>query len=98
MTFKGQKVYAVIKKGFKASMVCNNYIQLSVGILRHKNIRQAELKPKHTLLECYQQFSEGYIDRHRLIYIGHGWKSDPHIVERLMRCAYDQCKNQSRSC
>ncbi|MFR2833523.1 hypothetical protein [Enterococcus sp.] len=24
MTFKGQKVYAVIKKGFKISMVCNN--------------------------------------------------------------------------
>lgn len=61
------------------------YIQLSVGILNHKNIRQAELKSKHTLLECYGQFSDEYIDQHRLIYIGHGWKSDPHIVERLRR-------------
>ncbi len=61
------------------------YIQLSVGILNHKNIRQAELKPKHTLLECYGQFSDEYIDRHRLIYIGRGWKSDPHIAEKLRR-------------
>lgn len=51
----------------------------------HKNIRQAELKPKHTLLECFGQFGDEYIDRHRLIYVGHGWKSDPHIVERLRR-------------
>ena len=74
------------------------YIQLSVGILRHKNIRQAELKPKHTLLECFDQFGDEYIDRHRLIYVGHGWKKDKHIVERLRRYGCDQCKNQSRSC
>jgi len=63
------------------------YIQLSVGILRHRNIRQAELKPKHTLLECYEQFSDEYIDRHSLIYVGHGHKSDEHIQENIGRYA-----------
>lgn len=67
------------------------YIQLSVGILRHKNIRQAELKPKHTLLECYAEFDDEYIERHKLVYIGHGREKDKHIVERLKRYAYDQC-------
>lgn len=61
------------------------YIQLSIGILRHKNIRQAELKPKHTLLECYAEFDDDYTERHKLVYIGHGWEKDKHIVERLRR-------------
>lgn len=61
------------------------YIQLSVGILRHKNIRQAELKAKFALLECYKQFEDEYIERNKLIYVGHGWKNDPHIIERLNR-------------
>lgn len=63
------------------------YIQLSVGILRHKNIRQAELKSKHTLLECYEQFSDEYIDRYKLVYLGHGRKSDEHIQEKIGRYA-----------
>lgn len=43
------------------------YIQLSVGILRHKNIRQAELKSKRTSLECYAEFEDDYIERHKLV-------------------------------
>lgn len=61
------------------------YIQLSVGILSHANIRQAQLKPKHTLLECYAEFDDEYIERHKLVYIGHGWQKDKHIAERLRR-------------
>lgn len=67
------------------------YISLSHDLIcHHAAIHQSELHHNYTLLEWIREAEPHEIDRYKLVYLGHGHKSDEHIRERLRRWTYDQ--------
>lgn len=61
------------------------YLQLSGGFIRCTDVRQSTLYSKYALLECMAQLRDPYIDRYKLIYLGHGHWHDKHIQENLSK-------------
>ncbi len=62
------------------------YISLSHDLIcHHAAIHQSELHRSYTLLEWTREAEPHEIDQYKLVYLGHGYKSDKHIVDRLNR-------------
>lgn len=64
------------------------YISLSHDLIcHHAAIHQSELHHNYTLLEWIREAEPHEIDRYKLVYLGHGYKSDEHIQEKIGRYA-----------
>lgn len=64
------------------------YISLSHDLIcHHAAIHQSELHHDYTLLEWIREAEPFEIDRYKLVYLGHGYKSDEHIQEKIGRYA-----------